>query len=1793
MVGGRRVVALVSAFAAFAVGAPASAVPTGPPPAAATTTGPAPAAAAVTGGYVAVSPARLLDTRTTGHTVDGQSQGGGPVPGGTTRTVQVTGRGGVPASSVAAVVLNVTAVRATAAAYVTVFPAGETRPNASNLNVVAGDVSPNLVVVKVGGSGGVSLYLSTGSADLLADVAGYYPTGGSLTALSPGRLLDTRATGATVDGQAQRGGAIGSGLSRDVQIAGRYGIPTTGVDAVILNVTGVRPTAGTYATVWPTGAPRPNASNLNLKAGEVKPNLVVAKLGTGGRISIFNASGSLDVLADVAGFIPTGTTYSALTPARLLDTRTTGATVDGVGQRGGAVGPAGTVDVQVTGRAGIPPTGVTAVVLNVTGVAPTASTFVTAYPAGEARPNASNLNLRTGEVRPNLVFAKVGSGGRVTLFNSAGSLNLLADVAGWFGGAGTPTGPTITTATVANGTVGVAYSQALTATGGSAPYTWSVTSGSLPPGLTLGPTTGTITGTPTTSGQPTFTVEVKDSAARTGSKVFSIRVDLPGSGQISGTVTDAGGTHQPLGNVTVTLQSSRRGTFRSATTDSAGHYAFAGLRPSTDYHVCFQGAAATGGSATATGYQAACHAQNTRTGEPGDIPVPSSTTVTVDRALVAGSAISGTVTDETPAHAAVGGVRVAADAYDDAWQVIPSVLTAANGTYVLKGLRPGSYSVCFSTDGATGASPTGYLDECWDNAPYSFLGGTPVTVGTGTRTGVSAALAVAGAVSGTVTDAVGTPVAGIGVSVSGASFDSVVTAANGTWKATGLRAGSAYTVCFSDFGSATGGVGAVSGYLDECWDDKPPGAVATPVVVTAGSTRTGVDAALAAGGRITGTVTNAGGTPLQGVSVAVDDSTGSFYGWATTAANGTYTVRSVPAGTTYRVCFDGQSVVGAPAAGYAPECWNDKAPGVAPTPVTVPAAGTASGVNAALAVGGVITGTVRNAGGTTPLLGEVRVTAQSSSTDVYLTTTTASNGTYALHGLPTASDYRVCFDGRNGFGGANDVLGYVGQCWNNQPLGGTPTPVSVTTGTTRTGVDANLVTAGAVSGTVTQAGSAAPLAGVRVTVRSGTTFVDESAVTNVDGRYTVNVLTAAADYTVCFSHGYGATGGTNDARGYVDQCWNAVAAGGTPTPVAVTSGSTRTGINAALGAAGAVSGKVTDAAGTGLAQVEALVRTGASSYGFVSTLPDGTYTVGGLPPGTTYTVCFDASFAAGGATDALGYLDECWNNQPTRATATPVAVTAGATTPGIGGALSTAGGISGTVTASGGAPLGSVGVTVHSVATGTYAFATTAPDGTWRAGRLPAGTDYKVCFSAAGAVGGTAVAGYVDQCWSNKATEAAADPVTVTLGSSRTGVNATLLAAGGISGTVTEAGSGATLGDVGVTIRSTATSTYEFATTAANGTWSVKGLPPGTDYTVCFDGSAATGGTSTTGHLDQCWNNKATQATADKVTVTSGAFRAGVDAALVKAGAISGRVTAATGGAALAGVDVTVESTATGTFDGSTTAADGTWSVTGLAPGTDYVVCFGSALVGGVDYFGECWNNQPSQATATKVTVAAGVVTANVNGTLERAGGISGRVTAATGGANLAGVDVTVESAALGSFDVATSAADGTWSVAGLAPGSDYTVCFADTLVGSTTYYGECWNDQPTRATATKVVVTGGAVTANVNGTLATTGGISGTVTADGGGALASVDVTVTSNALGSFDATTTAADGTWSITGLAPGTDYVVCFDGFSATGGTAPNGYGSECWDNQPDSTTATPVTVSSGTTRTGVDAGLAPLP
>src|SRR2546421_10071804 len=382
------------------------------------------------GAYHPLAPSRILDTRTNlgGHL--------GPLTGGQTYDLTVIGQGGLPASGAVAVVLNVTVTDTSSAGYLTVYPTGIARPGASNLNWRAGQTIPNLVEVKLGTTGKVTIYNFMGTTNVVIDVEGWVgaPTtsagpDGLFIPLTPARLMDTR------NGVGGYSGALCQGYVDHLQVAGRGGVPSTGVEAAVLNVTVTNPTAPSFLTVWPTGSLLPNASNLNFTAGQTIANRVIVKLGATGQVDIYNLQGHTDVVVDVNGWLTdaggaSGTSFVPLAPSRVLDTRA------GIGGFSSPVAGGGTIAVQLAGQGGVPPMNAStppkAVVVNLTVTNTTAGSFMTAWPDGTTRPGTSDLNWVGGITIPDLVVVQVGADGKGELYNLAGSTDVVVDVVGYY-----------------------------------------------------------------------------------------------------------------------------------------------------------------------------------------------------------------------------------------------------------------------------------------------------------------------------------------------------------------------------------------------------------------------------------------------------------------------------------------------------------------------------------------------------------------------------------------------------------------------------------------------------------------------------------------------------------------------------------------------------------------------------------------------------------------------------------------------------------------------------------------------------------------------------------------------------------------------------------------------------------------------------------------------------------------------------------------------------------------------------------------------------------------------------------------------------------------------------------------------------------------------------------------------------------------------------------------------------------------------------------------------------------------
>ena len=247
-----------------------------------------------------------------------------------------------------------------------------------------------------------------------------------LVPLTPARIADTRTGQGGVHRQLRPGERM------RVKVAGKGGVPSRGVTAVVANVTAVDATSPMYFTVYPGSTARPTTSNLNGGPGRPVPNLVVMGLGDDGCIDVFNSHGLTHCLVDVFGYFTAkpGDRFKPVLPSRLFDTRT------GKGIRGGKLANRSSIDVKVAGKAGVPAKGATAVVLNLTVTEPSSAGYLSLTPTGAAAGTTSNVNFAAGDTVPNLAICRIGSGGQITLTGVGQGMHALADVFGYFGSDG-------------------------------------------------------------------------------------------------------------------------------------------------------------------------------------------------------------------------------------------------------------------------------------------------------------------------------------------------------------------------------------------------------------------------------------------------------------------------------------------------------------------------------------------------------------------------------------------------------------------------------------------------------------------------------------------------------------------------------------------------------------------------------------------------------------------------------------------------------------------------------------------------------------------------------------------------------------------------------------------------------------------------------------------------------------------------------------------------------------------------------------------------------------------------------------------------------------------------------------------------------------------------------------------------------------------------------------------------------------------------------------------------------------
>jgi hypothetical protein len=407
--------------------------------------------------FYPLTPCRVADTRP-------EHGGGGPIPGGTTQNFPILNIPGctVPATA-QAYSLNMAAVPPGPLGFLTVWPAGGSRPNVSTLNDLTGTIVANAAIVPAGTGGEISVYPSS-ETNLVIDIDGYFAppaTGGlSLYTLAPCRVIDTRTGG---------GQPFSGLLDPPVDVENSPCAPSSQALAYALNATVVPQGPLGYLTLWPDGEAQPLASTLNAIDGFITNNMALVPTDLGmdyGKINAF-ASGTTHLVLDMSGY------FAPVAPLSVTTTSLPGGTI----------------------YTAYPPTALAA-------------------SGGEPPYNWSVIG---GSLPPGLGLSSAGviSGTPV----AGGVFSVTVQVADTLANAASKMlsitiateSLAITTTQLPSGTVQVPYSATLGASGGTPPYAWSLISGTLPIGLSLS-SDGVISGTPTVAGASNFTVQVQDSS---------------------------------------------------------------------------------------------------------------------------------------------------------------------------------------------------------------------------------------------------------------------------------------------------------------------------------------------------------------------------------------------------------------------------------------------------------------------------------------------------------------------------------------------------------------------------------------------------------------------------------------------------------------------------------------------------------------------------------------------------------------------------------------------------------------------------------------------------------------------------------------------------------------------------------------------------------------------------------------------------------------------------------------------------------------------------------------------------------------------------------------------------------------------------------------------------------------------------------------------------------------------------------------------------------------------------------
>lgn len=1041
-----------------------------------------------------------------------------------------------------------------------------------------------------------------------------------------------------------------------------------------------------------------------------------------------------------------------------------------------------------------------------------------------------------------------------------------------------------------------------------------------------------------------------------GQQVTGIDFLLDEGGRIVGTVTSS--LDAPLEQVSVSSYGALCWNQGVGGDNTNATGAFSMVVPAGDYFVWADPSSMTSGMYASQWWDGSVDG-TTDCASAVAVSVTSGQDATVDFDLVEGATISGVVTEAdgvTPIPNLWVRVREHATGY-----FMSQTQTDATGNYTARGVYPGTFTV----DACSSCSGLEFVDEIWNDqgGTYQWNEATPLTLIAGQNLpNIDFQLDLPGSISGTITSQSGPAIEGVQVqfytnACSWQHWGTVSTDAGGQFTMEGLPPGDIYVyACASCAGL---------NFLDEWWNDVTDCNNASPVTVSSGQNTPNVDFVLGQGAMISGTVTGAGG-PVQDVQVQAYLGSCNGYqqglGSVQTNASGAYVFAGLPEGDIHLyACPSCQDL------GYFLDEWwdNDQGCWNCGDAVGIPviAGQQVTGIDFDLAEGGRISGVV-SSNARAPL-SNINVSAYDGLcwADGRGGRHTAVDGSYSF-AVP-AGDFTVWAQPQGAYGGelADEwwtATGGTGDCSQAET-------VSVTLTQTTTGIDFDLPEGGTISGYVYETDGITPIANLQLgAVNMATGSWVSSTDTQADGSFTVGGL-HADDYALyaCASC-YG--------MNFIDAWWTDSGGGffqSEAMPIAVAAGQDTPVSPFLLQVPGSISGTIETVLGQGIPGVQLQFYDDACNgnfWGNAVTDANGDYAMTNLPAGDIYV------FACPGC-DGLNYINVWWDGgagAPDCNNAVAVMVSEGQTTPGVDFTLTEGATISGTATSAGGPAAGVLIQAFQGACHTTYlGGAETDANGDYTLSGLPAGSVY--LYACSGCVSQNL---FLNEWWDggdgttdcNLAAE-----IAVTAGQNLSGYDFDLPMGGAITGHVASS-LGMPIGNVCLEVYGGVCHSQHIINSQndqAGDYWIT--LPEG-DYYLWANASC---------NWEENWASEWWDGAdgtyncelATVVSVIAGQQTSDTDFVLEAGGSVSGTVFEADGVTPIADMSINPQIFSTGyTLGGTSTNADGTYTLTGLPPG-DYRIQACGRCANPQVYVNLYWNTTGGsvyQDQADPVTVLAG-----------------------------------------------------------------------------------------------------------------------------------------------------------------------------------------------------------------------------